>query len=458
MRSAAALALALLSACASAPTAPVDPKDRLVVLISVDGLAAYYLNDPKAPLPTLRRMMREGAVAEGVYSSFPTVTWPNHTTLVTGVEPGKHGVIGNSYLDRSTLEVVKLIPDPLFDKDQLVKVPTLYDAAHRAGLKTAGIIWPASRNAKTLDWTVPDCMTKELWDRYATPGWLEELRKENIPVDMQETWCKANGGVQRDWMYARATAQVIRAHRPNLVLLHLVEVDHVEHAKGPRSPDAYWACSHADDRVRDVVEAVEAAGLRDRTTFFVVSDHGFIAYTKQICPNVELRKAGMVKVEGEKTAPVQAYVVAQGGGAFVYVLDKSVTEKVKSLVGGLEGVSALYDTSKYAEMGIATPTQDPRMPDFVLSAKDGYSFSDVAAGDEAVRAAGKPGEVKGSHGYHPSEPQMFATFIAWGAGIRPGVKLPVIRSVDVAPTIARLLGLRMENLDGKSRDEILTSP
>src|SRR5207244_2369652 len=114
------------------------------------------------------------------------------------VQPVKHGVLANSYLDRATGKVVLLLPDPLFDKDEIVKAPTIYDLAHAAGLKTAGIIWPASRNAKSLDWTVPDCGTKQLWDTYGTTSWMEELRKEGIWVDQQEPWVKGGGGVVSD--------------------------------------------------------------------------------------------------------------------------------------------------------------------------------------------------------------------------------------------------------------------
>src|SRR5437867_5754468 len=91
-------------------------KDRCVILVSVDGLAGFYLHDERAELPTLRRMAGKGGRADGLECSFPTVTWPNHTTLVTGVPPMKHGVLGNNYLDRKTATSVPLIPDPLFDK------------------------------------------------------------------------------------------------------------------------------------------------------------------------------------------------------------------------------------------------------------------------------------------------------------------------------------------------------
>jgi predicted AlkP superfamily pyrophosphatase or phosphodiesterase len=451
------LALALLAACQGpAPGAPPAAADRHVVLISVDGLAAFYLNDPKADMPTIRRLAAQGAAAEGMLCSFPTVTWPNHTTLVTGVGPGRHGVFGNSYFDRQKQEVVRLIPDPHFDKDEFVKAPTVYDVAHRAGLKTAGIIWPASRNAKTLDWTVPDCMTKELWDKYGTASWLDELRREGIPVDLQETWCKApGGGVQRDWMYARMTAQVIRKHRPRLVLLHLVEADHVQHAKGPRTPDAYWVCSYIDDRVRDVVEAVDAAGLRDRTAFFIVSDHGFMGYTKSVNLNVRLKKEGLIRLEGDKVASRQAFAVTQGGAAFVYVLDADrraeIIARLKTIFAELEGVKAVFDEREFEKLGHVPPSRDPREPDLLLAPKDGYTFDGKTAGDAVV----EEGPLKGVHGQLPDDPQMHAIFVASGAGIRPGARLGLVRSVDVAPTAARLLGLRMENVEGRVLEEIL---
>ncbi|MGC3971446.1 MAG: alkaline phosphatase family protein [Pirellulales bacterium] len=177
--------------CVVASPASAEPhKDRCVILVSIDGLANFYFDDHRAHMPTLRRMAAEGARADGMLCSFPTVTWPNHTTLVTGVVPAKHGVIGNGYYDRAKGAGVQLILDPVFDKDQVVKVPTIYDVAHQAGLRTAGIIWPATRNAKTLDYTVPDMGTSEEWTQYGTRSWLEELRAEGIPVDRQTAWFK----------------------------------------------------------------------------------------------------------------------------------------------------------------------------------------------------------------------------------------------------------------------------
>ena len=144
-----------------------------VVLISVDGLAHYYFDDPKAPMPFIRKLAAEGARARRMKTSMPTNTWPNHTTLVTGVQPGKHGVIANDYFDREQQKSIPYIPDPIFNKDEIVKVPTIYDVAHNAGLSTAGVCWPASRGAKTWDWTIPDVFDQATFMQYTTPSVIE---------------------------------------------------------------------------------------------------------------------------------------------------------------------------------------------------------------------------------------------------------------------------------------------
>lgn len=431
--------------------------DRIVVLISVDGFASYYMDDAKAHMPTIRRMAREGAVAGKMEVPLPSVTWPCHTTLATGTYPAKHGVIGNSYWDREAAKAVPFIPDPIFDKDEIVKVPTIYDIAHGAGIRTAGICWPASRNAKTLDWTVPDIFDDGLFRKYSTPSLLEELREAAIPYEMQMTWCKAQGGgVPRDWMYARIAELIIRKHRPGLLLLHFVEADHVQHASGPKSADAYWVCSHSDDRVRDVIEACEAT-FPGRATVIVVGDHGFIPYNRTIQPNVLLRQQGLLTVEKDRITARQATALGQGGASFIYVLDRARRDellgRITASLGGVEGIDEVITQKDFARHGMISPDQDPRMADLVLTAKEGYSFSDAATGDSIVTPPSE--SIKGSHGHSPGQPMMGAAFVAWGAGIRPGAKVPHIRSVDVAPTIASLLGLKMDGADGHPIEEVL---
>ena len=449
------LAAALLTP--AAPCSALPPaSERIVVLISLDGLAHYYLDDPKAEMPTIRRLASEGARAQMMKASMPTVTWPNHTTLVTGVNPARHGVVGNSYLDRGKNAVVMLLTDPLFNKDEIVKSPTIYDLAKAAGLKTAGITWPASRSAPTLDWAVPDVGTQALYQQFVTPQLLTEFSDTGIPWESQEQWCKEGKGRNRDRMYTQMLNHVIRRHRPNVAVLHLVEIDHVEHSFGPQSPEAYAAVKFEDDRVAEIQDELEKS-FPGAATLIVSADHGFFPYQQQIQPNVLLRQQNLLTAVAGRITGGQVRAVGQGGSSFLYVLDQANREalitKMASLFKGVEGVKLVITPKDFPQYGLADPLKNPQMADMVLSASTGYTFSDTAAGDLVVTA--KAGEVKGSHGYDPNEPGMHATFVAWGAGIQPGVKLGTISNTDVAPTMAALLGLTMKDVDGKVLDTIL---
>lgn len=437
--------------------AQTPARDQHVILISVDGLAHYYFEDPKAPMPTIRKLAAEGARAKKMKTSLPTVTWPNHTTLVTGVQPGKHGVIGNSVLDRTTLKEIVYLPDPVFDKDEIVKVPTVYDVVHQAGLTTAGIIWPASRNAKTLTWTVPDVGTQALFEKYGTASLLEECRAAGIPVDSQEEWCKAGnaGKFPRDDLYTQMTIHVIKKHKPNFLALHLVSVDAFEHATGSKTPESYAAIQDSDNHIRDIVKAVEEAGLKDSTTLIVTADHGFITYNKIIQPNVLLKQAGLIKALGSKPLERKVWSFSQGV-AYIYVLDQPNKEQllkdITPKLAAMEGVEEVIEEKDFTKYGLQKPAEDPRMPDLILSAKDGYYFGNNVAGEDIVVPTDSP---KGAHGYSPANPLMDASFVINGPGIKSGVVLDIISNTDVAPTAAHLLGVEMKNVDGKVLTEVL---
>lgn len=451
------LGLTSLTITLSSAHAQPPVTERIVVMISVDGMAQYYLDDPKADIPTIRRLAAEGGRAEMMKASMPTVTWPNHTTLVTGVNPAKHGVIGNSYLDRDKLQVIPLLPDPLFNKEEIVKSPTIYDVAKQAGLKTAGLIWPASRGAPTLDWTVPDVATNALYEQFASPGLLQEFSEAGIPWESNESWCKEGKGRNRDRMYVQMINHVIRHKRPQVAVLHLVELDHVEHAKGPQSPEAYAALKFEDDRVAEVWDELQKS-FPGHATLIVTADHGFFPYQQQIQPNVLLKQDGLLQELVGKITGGQVRALSQGGASFLYVLDKDNREalitKLAERFKDVEGVQLIITPKDFAKYGLADPLKNPRMADVVLSAKKGYTFTDVAAGDLVVTA--KSDQVKGSHGYDPNEPGLNASFVAWGAGIKQGVKLGPISNMDVAPTMATLLGIKMPDTDGQVLNQLLT--
>lgn len=461
-----ALAACCVTLCASrittakTPTA-LEDKDRIVVLISLDGLANFYINDPSAEIPTLRKLADEGAKAASMKAADPTVTWPNHTTLVTGVSPGVHGVVGNNYYDRVKGEKVTLIWDPTLEKDQIVKVPTIYDLAKAAGLKTAGIRWPMTRGAKAIDWNSPDLGEDSLILKYTTPELQEECKEAGYKLTQKEDGTGKIGtftlkeSIDDDEKWTNIFNMVLHKHHPNLALVHIVAVDHTEHSDGPRSPEAYEAIKAADGQVKQIIDELEK-DYPGKATVFIVSDHGFSANKIAVLPNVVLKEAGLVEASGKKVTGGSVEVVAQGGSAFVYIMDEAnrdeIVKKVKAAFANVEGVSSVIAADEFADYGIANPKRDPHEPDMMLFAKMGYFFGDTAAGSIPVDT--KP-ERKGSHGHDSHFPDLHAMFIAWGDGIKPGVHLSEIDNRSVAPTIAKLLGIEIPNAEGKPLTEIL---
>jgi predicted AlkP superfamily pyrophosphatase or phosphodiesterase len=438
--------LLTLAGCAGPDAASTPPSDRTVVLVSLDGFPAYMLEDPRLPAPTLRRLMREGAWAKGMTIVNPTVTWPNHATLATGVAPAKHGVLYNGLL---TAEPGKPARVEQKNRAALVRVPTVYDAAHAAGLRTAAVDWVPPQTGGTLTWAFeenPDPKGEIELEMIAagliTAEELADFKKGNPP------W--------RDLMWTRAASHLLKVHRPNLLLFHLLNLDATHHKYGPKTPAALTGIALADARVADLLAAIEEAGLKDRATVIVVSDHGFKGTKKSIRPNAALAKAGLAKVEGGKVVSCSASVVPEGGTAMVYLRGTDAAEvgpRVRETLRALEGVDQIWEPSRYAELGMPDPKTNPQMADFVLTAKPGYGFAGAAEGEPVVDVT--EGIPIGLHGYPADDPDMNAIFIAWGRGIRKGARIETLRNVDVAPTIAALLDLKLQGVDGKAVSAVL---
>jgi predicted AlkP superfamily pyrophosphatase or phosphodiesterase len=429
--------------------------DRIVVMVSIDGLAAYYLDDPKADMPNIRALAKAGARASSMKSVMPTVTWPNHTTLVTGVTPAHHGVVGNNYYNRAKKEQLTLIFDPVYDKDEIVKVPTIYDAAKSSGLLTAAVNWPASRNAKTLDWTTPEVHKPDLYRKYTTPSVLRECDENGIALLEEVFPAGKEIAGKTDEIYTRVFNLLIHKHRPQLALLHLSDVDHTEHESGPKSVEAYATIQKADERVGEIWKMLQR-DFPDKATLIVVSDHGFSPIKSIVLPNIVLRQAGLVEVKEKKITGGAVRVVSQGGAAMLYVLDEAnrsaVIGKIEKAFRKVKGISKIVKPEQLSDYGMANPKVDPNAPDMMLLAEMGYTFGDTAAGDVPFNE--KP-ERLGSHGHDASFPELHATFVAWGAGIKAGSHLGEINNLDVAPTIAKLLKISLPSTDGKPLQEIL---
>ena len=326
----------------------------------------------------------------------------------------------------------------------------------RRGFSTASVIWPCSNGASTLDWVIPDSNKSALHARYTTPGFVDELADAGIDISKLGEWGWGKQySTSRDIVYSQVTRHLLTQHKVNLILLHLITPDGVEHGYGPHTPPAYQAVNESDQRIGEIWEALQQPPFAGRSALFVVSDHGFAHYEKFIRPNVVLKELGLIATD-EKNAVSErrAWCIAQGGSAFVYILDsedhEDVASSVVSKLKDVEGVTAVLPPSEFEKLGLPSPATNPEAPDFVLTTQPGYSFDNGLKGEAVADAGG----YKGTHGHDPRPDFMHATFVAAGAGIKAGSKLELVQNVDVAPTIAHLFGLEMK-ADGRVLEEVL---
>jgi predicted AlkP superfamily pyrophosphatase or phosphodiesterase len=417
----------------------------VIVVISIDGFPNYALRDAKTAVPALRRLIREGAVAaDGMLPINPTVTWPNHTAMVTGVDASKHGVLYNGLPVRAPGKPVRI--QASVPKSELVQVPTVYDLAHQAGLKTAEVDWVAIEDTPSIDYSffeIPKAASfipKEMIANGAVT--LDDVQRF---TKTQITW--------RDEIWTEAVIHILREHRPNLMLFHLLTTDTMQHTYGARSLGAQTALSLADRQVQRILDTLKDTGMLEQATVFIVSDHGFATAKRQIQANVVLHDAGLIRGSDD----CDVWTIPEGGTAMVYITNQQkrteLAARLPGLFRGVEGIQQIIEPKEFREHGYPPPGPSSRMSDLVLAAADGYSFGGKLEGPTVIDIPA--GAASGNHGYLRTNPDMRAIFVAWGASVRPGIKVQQVRSWDVAPTVGRLLGIEMKNISGHTLTEVL---
>jgi predicted AlkP superfamily pyrophosphatase or phosphodiesterase len=295
-----------------------------------------------------------------------------------------------------------------------------------------------------------------------TPRLRDELIQLGVLTDATDKAFAANSAVGKDLIWTETARHIIQQRKPNLLVLHLLNCDSTQHAEGPQSPPGYTANAYADMCLARVLDAIDEAGIRDRTTVLVVADHGFTLTPKAIRPNVLLRQNSLLSVgTGGKLIDARVHVVPEGGIGLVYCTDPATAasdaKRVQQLLADQEGVASILPPERFAEYGVPHPREYPQSPDLILVAKDGYGVSGSAEGETFVAAGTEAKVAAGSHGFISTERKMNAVCVLSGAGIRPGIHLPNVENIDIAPTVARLLGLNQLMADGRVLQGALTS-
>jgi predicted AlkP superfamily pyrophosphatase or phosphodiesterase len=419
----------------------------IVVLITIDGFPARALDDPRLPMPTLRKLQADGAYARSMQPINPSVTWPNHTTLITGVTAAEHHVMANGLItlpdDGGEVQVKPWVP-----KEQLVHATTLYDALAAHDMSTGQVDWVAIYGAKNVRWAFaerPDINSPIAQDLIA---------QGTVTPEQVTGFLDSGSAAWHDQIWTDAAIDILTRHTPNLLLFHLLQTDTLQHEYGALSPAGYAAFAYADSCIARLIDAAREAGILDRITFVIASDHGFSSYTHVIHPNVALVQQGLLQPhDGSYRGDV--WILAEGGEASLFIRDPAkraaLIPKLKTYFEAQPGVATVYAADEAPKLGLPSPAATDQAPQLYLVAKPGYAF----AGGTEPPLVKDVDPAKGAHGYLNTDPEMQALFIASGAHIRKGVELNHITNLRVAPTIAKILGVSLPAAQQSPLTEVL---
>jgi predicted AlkP superfamily pyrophosphatase or phosphodiesterase len=390
-------ALALLALCAVLLLrAPVAPKP-IVILVSIDGWRWDYID--RADAPHLKALAARGVRSQGLIPSFPSVTFPNHYTIVTGLLPDHHGIIGNAMFDRT------IGPEKFTMTSATARDPRwwggepIWVTAIKQSQKSAAMFWPGSEAVKPTYWRPFD---------------------DNVPNADRVTQVL-------DWM------KLPEADRPTFSTLYFSEVDHAGHTSGPDSPELLAAAAHVDQAMGLLFRGVNALGLADRTTYVVVSDHG-------MAPTSDDRLIFL----DDYLAPGEIDVVEWSPNVAINPRGRTPPDELYRKLVDKHPALAVYTREqlpKRLQYGA-----NPRIPAVIGIAEMGWTITTHTAADSRMKAGRTFGG--GAHGYDPRYREMHGLFIAAGARIRHGVVVPEFQNIHVYNFMCELLHLTPAANDG----------
>ncbi len=430
-------------------------KQKLFVL-SMDAMVHEDIAYMEQKL-NFKKIMQKRAEVEGVCSVYPASTYPAHTSIMTGCYPNKTGVFSNFPLrpDRDGINHWPLLHTSVFAED-------IFATAKRAGLTTAAVYWPITGRNPNIDHVINEYFfyyedLEKAEEVFALQGAdevaLQAVRENILNLPSTRGCGKLLPTSVFDPFIMGCTCSLIRNAKPDLLMIHNCYLDSTRHRYGAFSEQMKDALDLMDQWLGDVIAAMEDAGVYEQTNFIIISDHGQIDATKGVKMNVLLQRGGFQQLGPEEVLyDWQAYSQSNGKSTTIHLRDNTNKKLYDRVYAYLQQLQA---TGKYGIEKIWTKDELARVYgqggpySFMIEAADSFQFTDSLSGDVITTF-----EVRGKHGYQPEKgPQP--VFLAHGPAFKEGAVLPRANLVDIAPTLAAVMGQSMPEADGRCMSELL---
>lgn len=440
---------------------PQKAKTEHIILISIDALFTddyTYINN----LPNFRRFFFKGTVAREVKSIFPTLTYPVHTSIITGVKPNRHKIYNN-------IKFQPGIKEPEWNwYYEYISSPTIIDLVKEHNMKTAAFLWPVTAGAtpRKIDYNVP-----EIWPvKGENQVWLS-LRTGSFFFILKNYFKFGHilDGINQpnlDDFTTAAVCDLIKSKKPNLTLVHLLELDMIRHRTGVHSAESIEVLRRMDERIGRIIDATREAGIYDNTTIIMFGDHGFVDINKKVSLNAIFKNEELLTFENNNLTSWKAYANSFDGGAYIYInnekkqsIQRQTYNKVLEILkqqkyNGI--IEKIYDETNFQNLNVDGDFT------FIALATPGYYIVNDWHQKPPVKEIDKS-NLKNSaetkyiamHGYRPDLENYNTLLLAKGSGIKKSNEIKNINLIDIAPTVAKLFGLKMHNTDGSVIENML---
>lgn len=429
---------------------------KYMIVISFDAVSSSDIEYLKT-LPNFSKLIERGALIKNVKSIYPTLTYPAHATIVTGRTPDGHGII-----DNTIFRVGDFNPNWYWYRKD-VKVETLYDLAKKKGLSTCSMLWPVTGKAN-IDYNLPEIFSVK-------PHQHQLLMSANagtlgFQLELNKRFGKLRKGISQPYLdnfVMESSKYTIKKYAPNLMLIHLTDVDTLRHNYGYDSKEANEALLRHDKRLGEIVEALKEKGIYDETTIVALGDHSAMNASKIIKLNTLLKREGLIKLKSNgKILDYKAICKSLDGSAYIYLKDSKDEEtkiEIRKILNELldkeeSPIEFILEGEEVSKAG------GDRKASFMVEGSMGYYFVDDVI-DEFIETI-KEEEVgvkkhryKAIHGYSPEKPNYGTFFIGAGNGFKNGVVLESGELLNHGPTLAKILGLKFNETDGVEVEEVL---
>lgn len=430
-------------------------ENKYVIVISFDAVSKEDL-DFLRKLPNFSKLIKGGALIENVESVYPSLTYPAHATIVTGKYPKNHGVINNTILD------LKSDNPNWYWYRKYIKGDTIFDLAEENGMKACSILWPVTARSK-ITYNMPEiCCTKKYDSQVLKSALAGSIFYQ---LNMNKKFGYLRRGIAQPYLdnfVMEVAKETIRELKPNLLLLHLVDVDSQKHKYGVKSQETIEALKRHDDRLGEIVEVLKFTGIYNDSTIIALGDHSQIDVSSVIRLNSILVENNLIKVKDNKVKSYKAIAKSCDGSSYLYLNNKNdidTLNKLKEILNNLKNqkespIEQVYSNDLISNLGADTNAV------FMLEARKGYYFIDDLFGQTIEELSEDKfskirHKILASHGYLPTKDNYETFFIASGKGIKSGVVLENGKLINHGPTIAKILGVNLKEADGMAEEKIL---